>query len=209
MLIVNTRLGVKVTEETKEKMSKAFSGRKFTKEQLENRRKNARRGYVVSEETKHKISLKNKGRIRSEETKKKISESLKGRVPTEETKQKIANYFRENSSWNKGMKMSAEIRKNMSKGQTGRVLSQEQKLKISAAGKLFYKNASPEEKEKRKYISSLSSKSSKTIVNTENGIFYDTIKDAHSSYGTKMTLASFTRRLRRSVKDTVPFIYAN
>ena len=61
-----------VSEETKQKMSKAL------------------KGHLCNEETKRKISAANKGKIVSEETRIKIGEASKGRYLSEETKKKIS-----------------------------------------------------------------------------------------------------------------------
>ena len=87
--------GVKCTEETKKKMSKALKGNKN------------RLGKHFSEETKKKISeaLKRKpnnflGKHHSEETKRKIGEAHKN--PSEETRQKMSKAHRGKSSGMKG-----------------------------------------------------------------------------------------------------------
>lgn len=84
-------IGKKVSQETREKLRKIFTGFKHTEEA---KRKISISSKNMSKETRNKISIKNKGRIspqlgkpRSEETKLKISNSLRN-LP-DEIKQKI------------------------------------------------------------------------------------------------------------------------
>lgn len=84
-----------ITEETKNKIRQALTGRKKNKDVVlkgvETRKKN---GYVCSEETKLKISIANKkkllGRKLSEETKLKIGNSNKGKSLTNKMKKDIS-----------------------------------------------------------------------------------------------------------------------
>lgn len=96
----NHMYGVKMSEESREKMSSAAKRRKRVpmspeaKAKLSAIRKtqgNFRTGAVLSEETKRKISESNKGKIVfiSEETKKKISAAIKGRKKSNETIEKM------------------------------------------------------------------------------------------------------------------------
>lgn len=96
----NHMYGVKMSEESRKKMSESAKGRKKnpmspeTKAKLSAIRKmqgNFRTGAVLSEETKRKISESNKGKIVfvSEETKKKISIAMKGRTKSDKTKEKM------------------------------------------------------------------------------------------------------------------------
>lgn len=94
------------TEETKNKMSVAHTGKKHSEEarhKMSETRKgmklsdeakkkigDAHRGKVVSEETRHRISEANKGKTLSEETKRKLSEAHKGKVVSEETRRRMS-----------------------------------------------------------------------------------------------------------------------
>ena len=79
------------SEETKKKMSKTRTGRKYSEEHRRHISESLK-GRAVSEETKQKISDNNKGKtawnkgkLMSEEQKRKLSEAHKGKHPTEET----------------------------------------------------------------------------------------------------------------------------
>lgn len=90
---LNSHLGLKRSEETKQKMSEVRIGMKFTQEHKNNISKSKKGvsingtnmnkdkiGKSLSTEQKNKIKLSNQGKIVSEETKKKISETLKNKV---------------------------------------------------------------------------------------------------------------------------------
>lgn len=80
--VMQSRLGRKHSEETKIKMS-ASAIQSWTEERREKAR-NTRLGYKVSEETKRKL----RGREVTQKTRQKMSESLKGRQTSEETRHK-------------------------------------------------------------------------------------------------------------------------
>ena len=152
-------LGIKISEETRRKISESLKGRTLSEEQKrklsevnkgrkfgpmseEQKRKLSeahkgnknRLGHFHSEETKRKISEANKGRALSDETKRKISEAGKGRTVSEETRQKI-------SEAEKGKIVSEETRRKISESCTGRKLpprSEEHCRKISEAKKLYW-----------------------------------------------------------------------
>lgn len=87
--------GIKRSEETKLKMSKAKIGNKYT------------RGINKTEEHKRKLSESLIGRKFSEEHKKKLSESSRGKILSEETKRKISE---SSKGRNKGkIKISEEL----------------------------------------------------------------------------------------------------
>ena len=116
------------TEETKNKMSVAHTGKKHSEEarhKMSESRKgmklsdeakkkigDANRGKVVSDEAKHRISEANKGKTLSEETKRKLSEAHKGRVVSEETRRRM-------SEAHKGKKFTEEHRKNIGESRKG------------------------------------------------------------------------------------------
>lgn len=75
------RKGIKLSDETKQKLREANLGKH------------------ISEEVKEKIRVKNKNIVFSDEHRRKISEALKGRKVSEETRKKLS----ENCVGNKGM----------------------------------------------------------------------------------------------------------
>ena len=95
-----------VSEETRNKLSKASKGRKHSEETRKKMSESAK-GRKHSEEAKMKVSRANKGKTISEENRKKISELHKGKVVSEETRQKLAKA-------QTGKKYSEESRKKMS-----------------------------------------------------------------------------------------------
>lgn len=78
-------LGIPCSPETKEKISKAATGRIISQE-TRKKLSDAGKGRIMSDETKEKLksSPRFSGRTHSEETKRKISAALKGRIFTEE-----------------------------------------------------------------------------------------------------------------------------
>lgn len=107
-----------MSEETKEKIRQANTGRKLTEEQKEYLRQ-IHTGKKASEETKEKLRQSHLGHSPSEETRKKMSESQKKRKPSEkqleilkrgretpkseETKEKIRKTLQLTSSKNKAI----------------------------------------------------------------------------------------------------------
>lgn len=150
-------LGMKHSEETKEKLKKASMGNKNMLNKSH------------TDETKNIISEKLKGRTLSEETKKKMCnriiseetrEKLKGRIPwnkgckmSEEYKKKLSlshlgkkqskETIENRVKLNTGKKRTEEVKKKMSESMTGikkGTMSEEHKLKISKTLKEKYKN---------------------------------------------------------------------
>jgi group I intron endonuclease len=103
-------LGIKHTEEAKQKMSEAKTGRVT----LNKGNKCTYSNGECSGETRKKISEAKKGRKHSEETKRKMSEAAKRRITTEETKQKLSEANKGRVPWNKGRKHTEETRRKMS-----------------------------------------------------------------------------------------------
>lgn len=108
---------------------------------------------VLSEETKLRISRSLIGSTHTEESKRKIIEALTGRVVSQETRNKI-------SKANKNRKASSETRQNISNALKGRKISKDIIDKIT------------------KTMSQIKHYNSRIIINTQNGIFYDSIVDA-------------------------------
>jgi group I intron endonuclease len=116
-------LGIKRSEETCRKLSKANKGRTFSEEfRKQNSERN--KGKIIPEETRRKISEANKGKMFSEEHRRKLSEAAKQRKYSEDYCKKI-------SERNKGFKHSEESRKKMSESKKN--MSGETRKKISEA----------------------------------------------------------------------------
>jgi group I intron endonuclease len=102
--------GRKMSEETKEKISQSNKGKPKSKEHAAKCRL-AGLGYKHSEESKEKIRQGNKGKKLSEEHRQILIEVNKNRVITEETREKMRNIQRGNS--NASGKRSEESKKRM------------------------------------------------------------------------------------------------
>ncbi|MBT6051226.1 MAG: GIY-YIG nuclease family protein [Candidatus Scalindua sp.] len=111
-----SRLGIKHTDETRQKISDKVKNRFGNKNPFFNKQH--------TEETKGILSLFFKGKKQTVEHVEKRVLSKKDFVHTEETKQKM-------SSAHKGKKMSDESKKKMSLAKKGRKLSEEHKKRIS------------------------------------------------------------------------------
>jgi group I intron endonuclease len=84
---------VKISESTRERMSKNRLGKKHSVETCA-KIGEANRSRVFTPELRQKIGRSTRGRVHSEETKRKISESTKGRSKTIETKIKMSMWKR-------------------------------------------------------------------------------------------------------------------
>lgn len=104
------KVGYIVSEETKAKMSKIMTGRKFTDEQRI-KMGVSRIGIKLSEPHKEKIRLAGIGRKHSEASKKLMSEKHSGKIITEQTRQKLIQSH-------KGKKQTQETKDKRAKGQT-------------------------------------------------------------------------------------------
>lgn len=118
-LIANSRLGIKASKETKNKLSQAHKGMSGLHHSEETKKKMSeawKKRKPVSEETKLKMSKAQKGHYfkHSEETKQKLSESHKNKPTWNkgktgcfsiETRNKISQSLKGNIPWNKGKKM--------------------------------------------------------------------------------------------------------
>lgn len=139
-----TIAGLRLSQETRDKMSHARMGH-FVTEETRNKIRTANTGKKASDETKQKISDARKryfespeahaaqsailtGRVLSEEHKQHISDSLKGRTMSDETKDKLREI-------NTGKAMSDESRMKMSMSHQGKQVSEDTKRKISEASK--------------------------------------------------------------------------
>lgn len=102
-----------MSQEHKDKISKALTGRKLSEETKEK----------LSEIAKQRTGEKNPfyGKHHSEESKLKMSESKKGKSLTEEHKQKISNAIKGENHPNYGKHLSEETKKKIGKGGVIRV----------------------------------------------------------------------------------------
>jgi hypothetical protein len=130
------RGGVNLTEEMKNKLRIANTGKKLSPETREKMSK-SRKGKVCTKETREKMTIAQTGRLVSEETRAKISAKTKGKVISEETK----NKYRNNMMGNKrrlGTFHSEETKAKMSQTKKGKqyclgnILSEQHKKNLAA-----------------------------------------------------------------------------
>jgi group I intron endonuclease len=129
---------------------------------------------VLSDEMKSRISNSLTGFRHTDESKTKISKGLTGRPVSEETRRKI-------SESNKDKHRSPETAQKISEALRGRKIPKEviEKRSLSQSGVNHYK--------------------ARVIVNTQNGVFYDTIKEAAECYGiNRNTLNNFLTGFRKN-----------
>ncbi|MFH1183921.1 MAG: NUMOD3 domain-containing DNA-binding protein [Chloroflexota bacterium] len=89
--IAGSAFGIKRSEETKQKMSKAQKARvRIISAETAARMSAAQKGHEVSEETRQKMSAAQKGKVHTEEAKRKMSEASRGKVHSAETRQKLS-----------------------------------------------------------------------------------------------------------------------
>ncbi len=123
-------LGLKLSEEAKQKMSMAHKGKKRSEEQ---KRKISEilkgRHWKLSEESKRRIGSAGKGRKHSEESKIKISIAKKGKVNSVEHNHNISIAKKGMTSRHKGWHHSEESKKKIS--ETMKIVRELQKLKIA------------------------------------------------------------------------------
>lgn len=134
-------LGMKHSDETRNKISEALKGRR------------------LSEEHKKKLSIANTGKTRTEEQNRQHGEFMKllyasepgrieklrermlgnmchkGHAHTDESKRKMSESRRGKKAWNKGKQFSEESRKRMSEAHKGKQLSEKIREKMSEAQK--------------------------------------------------------------------------
>lgn len=131
-------LGVKRSEETRQKKSEAARGRKHNEATIqklrdrvfseETRQKMSESGSrkTFSEEHRQKMSEAQRGRKHSEETRKKIGEGNRGKIVSEETRYKLGDIHR-------GKKVSEETRQRLSEAGRGKTPSEETRRKLREA----------------------------------------------------------------------------
>ena len=122
-----TTLGVKCSEETKQKISKAHKGKKRSKESIQ-KQSVTLMGHECSEETRRKIGEANSKRVWSEESKEKLRQANIGKQLTEDQKRKIGESL-------KGRTPSKKNREITSQNNRNRIWSDESKRKSSESHK--------------------------------------------------------------------------
>jgi len=137
-----TNAGLKMSEETRKKMSEANKGQKCYMY-----------GKPKSEETRKKLSLANKGKKLSKETKKKIGDAKRGEKNHNYGKHLLDETKLKLSKVNKGKKLSEETKGKMSESGKGKPKSEQHKQNISLALKgnksyMYGKHHSKETKDK-------------------------------------------------------------
>ena len=119
--IINPRKGVKLSEETKKKLSLA------------------RQGFKPTEETRRKLSLAHQNRVISQETREKLRQLNLGANNPQYGKKITDNQKKIISEANKGKYMSPETRLKISIGNKGKPKSEEAKIKMSEIKKRLIK----------------------------------------------------------------------
>lgn len=123
-----------------------------------------------------------RSKLYNKETREKIRLANIGKTHTEETKQKLREI-------NLGKKLSEETKKKISEGNKGKVQAEETKLKLSELRKgknnpMYGKKMSEGAKNKRaKSYDVTKNYNYQPILNTQTGIFYDTLEEASFSVG--------------------------
>ena len=132
-----------VSEESKAKMRESFKNREYKNVSEETKEKisKAMKGRKLSEEHKKKISEANKGKIVSDETRKKLSESHKNkksfgnRYILEETRFKMSEAKKGENHPLYGKHISEEHKKKISEANKGKIVSDETRKKLSESHK--------------------------------------------------------------------------
>jgi len=119
----------------------------------------------------------------SEESRKLIGDKHRNKVLSEETRMKISASKKGTKAWNKGIPFSEEVKAKMSKSSTGGKHTEDHKRKIS-----------------------INNAWSKLLLNTETGIYYDSIREAAKTIN--IGHIGLSLRLSGKVKKKTSFIYA-
>ena len=132
---------IKLSEETRIKISNSNKGKKLSDEHKQKISQNKLNnkywvGRRHSTATKEKLREINTGKTLSEEHKSKIRLSCLGKTDSDETKRKKSISLKGRLSPNKGKKTSEETKLKQSQAQKGRIFSESHKLKISEAKKI-------------------------------------------------------------------------
>lgn len=122
-----TTFGIKCSEETKQKISKACKGKKRSEESIR-KQSETLIGHECSEETRKKIGKANSKRVWSEESKEKLRQSNIGKQLTEDQKKKISKGLKGRIPSKKNREITAQHNRD-------RVWSDESKRKSSESHK--------------------------------------------------------------------------
>lgn len=175
-------------QETIDKM-KAWKPSKDTIAKMKAAQTKRAKEQPVSDETKQKLREANLGKKASDETKKKMSLKGKGRVVSEESRIKMGAWKRKPcseeqkqrlSEINKGKPMLEKTREALRIALTGRPCSQKTKEAVAKA-------------------------SSKIVLDTASGIYYDSVKEAAHLYNMKST--TLRAMLTKQNKNKTNLIY--
>jgi hypothetical protein len=135
---------------------------------------------VINENTKYLLGNGNRGKKRTEESKLKQSEVTKGIKKSKSHSEKIRKY-------RIGKKMSEETKRKISENSKGRS-SWNKGIKFSEESKVKMSNSKKGKK------TSSDNPNSKIVLNTENGIYYNTLKEAALSIN--MGYSNFKRKIK-------------
>ena len=135
---------------------------------------------VINEDTRYLLGNGNRGKKRTEESKLKQSEITKGVKKSKSHSEKIREY-------RIGKKMSEETKRKISENSKGRS-SWNKGIKFSEESKLKMSNSKKGKK------TSSDNPNSKIVLNTENGIYYNTLKEAAISVN--MGYSNFKRKIK-------------
>lgn len=144
----NPSYGRLVSEETREKLSKANTGKKRTQEQKDNISK-AKVGKKFTKEHREKLSKAHKGKILTEQHKNSISKAHIGKKASLETKEKLSKSKKgENNYWYGkkgenhpayGKVMSEKTKKLLFEANKGKIVSKEVKEKMAKSTKEWWR----------------------------------------------------------------------
>lgn len=115
-----------------------------------------------------------------------------GTKASEKTKQKMSG----RTPWNKGKKCTEEVRKKLIESHKGIIPSEEARKKRSLA--LKGRTLSEAQKKMLSAIMKECHPAQRAVINTEYGIFYNSIKSAFASYGQNITFKVFKNRLEKN-----------
>jgi hypothetical protein len=137
---------------------------------------------VINEDTRYLLGNGNRGKQRTDESRLKQSITNKGVKKTKEHCEKIRQY-------RLGQKMSEESKKKMSENSKGRQ-TWNKGVKFTEESKIKMSNSKKGKK------TSGNNPNSKIVLNTENGIYYDTLKDAALSVN--IGYSNFKQKIKKN-----------